>query len=148
MGSAGERTYRDHPDDLANARFLQDREAEIPQAAGALRVTKMPVNSQTSSMHLLGTCRMGNDSATSEVTRYRRSHEVPNTDDGPLGEAKAKRRTVTPVLLGRSLSRLTEQACGQCRAERLLELRAERRPAERGRELLRLERPPVERLRG
>ena len=35
--------YRDHPDDLANARFLQDRGAEILEAAGALRVTKAPV---------------------------------------------------------------------------------------------------------
>ena len=33
-------TYRDHPDDLAMARFLQDRGVEIMDAAGALRVTK------------------------------------------------------------------------------------------------------------
>ncbi len=36
-------THMDHPDDLANARFLQDRGAEILEAAGALRVTKAPV---------------------------------------------------------------------------------------------------------
>lgn len=71
-------TYRDHPDDLANARFLQDRGAEILAAAGALRVTKAPVTEQTSSVHLLGTCRMGNDPATSVVDRYHRSHDVPN----------------------------------------------------------------------
>ena len=33
---------------------------------------------QTSSVHLLGTCRMGNDPATSVVDRYHRSHDVPN----------------------------------------------------------------------
>ncbi|HEY6361825.1 MAG TPA: gluconate 2-dehydrogenase subunit 3 family protein, partial [Vicinamibacterales bacterium] len=71
-------TYRDHPDDLANARFLQDRGAEILEAAGALRVTKAPVTEQTSSMHLLGTCRMGNEPATSVVDKYHRSHDVPN----------------------------------------------------------------------
>lgn len=71
-------TYKDHPDDLANARFLQDRGAEILEAAGALRVTKSPVNPQTSSMHLLGTCRMGNDPAASVVDRYHRCHDVPN----------------------------------------------------------------------
>jgi choline dehydrogenase-like flavoprotein len=71
-------TYKDHPDDLANARFLQDRGAEILEAAGALRVTKAPVTEQTSSVHLLGTCRMGNDPATSVVDRYHRSHDVPN----------------------------------------------------------------------
>ena len=37
-------TYKDHPDDLATARFLQDRGAEILDAAGALRVTKAPVD--------------------------------------------------------------------------------------------------------
>lgn len=71
-------TYKDHPDDLANARFLQDRGAEILEAAGALRVTKAPVTEQTFSMHLLGTCRMGNHPATSVVDRYHRSHDVPN----------------------------------------------------------------------
>jgi choline dehydrogenase-like flavoprotein len=71
-------TYKDHPDDLANARFLQDRGAEILDAAGALRVTKAPVTEQRSSMHLLGTCRMGNDPTTSVVDKYHRSHDVPN----------------------------------------------------------------------
>jgi choline dehydrogenase-like flavoprotein len=71
-------TYKDHPDDLANARFLQDRGAEILEAAGALRVDKAPVAPQKNSMHLLGTCRMGNDPATSVVDKYHRSHDVPN----------------------------------------------------------------------
>jgi hypothetical protein len=63
-------------DDLANARFLQDRGAEILHAAGALTVTKAPITEQSSSMHLLGTCRMGNDPATSIVDRYHRSHDL------------------------------------------------------------------------
>ena len=71
-------TYKDHPDDLETARFLQDRGAEILEAAGALRVTKAPVSAQTSSVHLLGTCRMGNDPATSVIDRYHRCHDVPN----------------------------------------------------------------------
>ena len=71
-------TYKDHPDDLETARFLQERGAEILAAAGALRVTKAPVSAQTSSVHLLGTCRMGNDPATSVIDRYHRSHDVPN----------------------------------------------------------------------
>jgi choline dehydrogenase-like flavoprotein len=71
-------TYKDHPDDLANARFLQDRGVEILEAAGAERVTRAPVYEQKSSMHMLGTCRMGNDPATSVVDRYHRSHDVPN----------------------------------------------------------------------
>jgi choline dehydrogenase-like flavoprotein len=71
-------TYKDHPYDLANSRFLQDRGAEIMEAAGALRVIKAPVTEQRSSMHLLGTCRMGDDPRTSVVDRYHRSHDVPN----------------------------------------------------------------------
>jgi choline dehydrogenase-like flavoprotein len=71
-------TYRDHPDDLATSRFLQDRGAEILEAAGALRVTRAPVAPQTSSVHLLGTCRMGNDPRTSVIDKYHRSHDVPN----------------------------------------------------------------------
>ncbi len=62
----------------ANARFLQDRGAEILEAAGALRVTKAPVTEQTSSVHLLGTCRMGNDPPTSVIDKYHRSHDVAN----------------------------------------------------------------------
>jgi choline dehydrogenase-like flavoprotein len=71
-------TYRDHPDDLATARFLQDRGAEILDAAGALRVTKAPVTESSLGFHLLGTCRMGNDPAKSVVDRYHRSHDIPN----------------------------------------------------------------------
>jgi len=71
-------TYKDHPDDLATSRFLQDRGADIMEAAGALRVIKAPVSEQTFSMHLLGTCRMGDDPRTSVVDRFHRSHDVPN----------------------------------------------------------------------
>jgi choline dehydrogenase-like flavoprotein len=71
-------TYKDHPDDLANTAFLQDRGAEILEAAGALRVTKAPVTPQTTSVHLLGTCRMGNDPKTSVIDKYHRSHDVRN----------------------------------------------------------------------
>ena len=33
---------------------------------------------QNFSVHLLGTCRMGNDPATSVVDKYHRSHDIPN----------------------------------------------------------------------
>ena len=48
------------------------------EAAGAVKVTWAPVKQQTRSVHLLGTCRMGNDAATSVVDRYHRSHDIPN----------------------------------------------------------------------
>jgi len=71
-------TYKDHPDDLANARFLQERGAEILEAAGAQRVTKPPVTESTQGVHLLGTCRMGDDPKRSVVDKFHRSHDVPN----------------------------------------------------------------------
>jgi choline dehydrogenase-like flavoprotein len=71
-------TYRDHPDDLAFARFLQDRSVEIMQAAGAKDVWKEPVGETFGGPHLLGTARMGNDAATSVVDRYHRTHDIPN----------------------------------------------------------------------
>jgi choline dehydrogenase-like flavoprotein len=71
-------TYKDHPHDLATGRFLQDRGADIMEAAGALRVMKVPVTEQKFSMHLLGTCRMGDDPRNSVVNRFHRSHDVPN----------------------------------------------------------------------
>jgi choline dehydrogenase-like flavoprotein len=71
-------TYRDHPHDLANAKFLQERSVEIADAAGALKVYRGPVVEQDFSMHLLGTCRMGNDPQTSVIDRYHRTHDVKN----------------------------------------------------------------------
>jgi choline dehydrogenase-like flavoprotein len=71
-------TYRDHADDLATMRFLQDRSVELLEAAGAARIWKTPVAEATIGAHLLGTCRMGNDARTSVVDRFHRTHDVRN----------------------------------------------------------------------
>ena len=71
-------TYRDHPDDLATARFLQERGAEVLDAAGAQRVIRAPVTESNFAVHLLGTCRMGNDPAHSIVDRFHRTHDIRN----------------------------------------------------------------------
>ena len=54
------------------------RAMQIAQAAGALKAWPEPIQPQTQSVHLLGTCRMGNDPRTSVVDRYHRTHDVPN----------------------------------------------------------------------
>jgi choline dehydrogenase-like flavoprotein len=71
-------TYRDHPDDLKTAEFLGARALEIAQAAGALEAWPEPVAPQTNSVHMLGTCRMGNDPKSSVTDRFHRAHDVRN----------------------------------------------------------------------
>jgi choline dehydrogenase-like flavoprotein len=71
-------TYKDHPDDLKNAAFLASKAMDLAQAAGALKAWPEPIAPQTNSVHLLGTCRMGNDPHTSVVDRFNRAHDVKN----------------------------------------------------------------------
>jgi choline dehydrogenase-like flavoprotein len=71
-------TFQNHPDDLKSMRFLLDRQLEILDAAGAKKTWHLPVVEVTDSVHLMGTCRMGNDPKTSVVDRWNRSHDVRN----------------------------------------------------------------------
>ncbi len=71
-------TYKDHPDDIAFAEWQQDRNVEILEAAGAKRIWKSHVGAATGGVHLLGTCRMGNDPQGSVIDKYHRAHDVRN----------------------------------------------------------------------
>ena len=71
-------TYKDHPDDISNAQFLQNKGQELLDAGGAVRTWSQPVGPTTGGVHLLGTCRMGDDSATSVVDKNHRAHDVHN----------------------------------------------------------------------
>ncbi len=71
-------TFQNHPDDLKTMRFLLDRQKEILEAAGAIKVWEYPPEEVTYTGHLMGTCRMGNDPKSSVVDRYHRAHDVPN----------------------------------------------------------------------
>jgi choline dehydrogenase-like flavoprotein len=71
-------TFRNHPDDLKTMRFVLDRSMEILDAAGAVKKWEYPPAEVTFTGHLMGTCRMGNDPATSVVDRFHRAHDVPN----------------------------------------------------------------------
>jgi choline dehydrogenase-like flavoprotein len=69
----------DHPDDLATMRWFLDKTTELMEAAGASNIVgDYPENGQESNVHLLGTCRMGNDSDSSVVDASHRAHDVPN----------------------------------------------------------------------
>lgn len=71
-------TYRDHADDLAMAGFLQARAMELLDAAGAEQAFALPFGEQTGGVHLLGTCRMGDDPQSSVIDKHHRTHDVPN----------------------------------------------------------------------
>jgi choline dehydrogenase-like flavoprotein len=71
-------TYKDHPDDLKTANFLNGHALEIFEAAGAQKKWSFPIGEQQFSVHLLGTCRMGNDPKTSVIDIDHRTHDVKN----------------------------------------------------------------------
>ena len=71
-------TYTDHPDDLKNLTYLIGKATQLAEAAGAPKAWPDPVAPQTNAVHLLGTCRMGNDPKTSVVDRFNRTHDVKN----------------------------------------------------------------------
>ena len=51
---------------------------EILDAAGARTKWQNPITEQRFAVHLLGTCRMGNDPKTSVINPDHRTHDVPN----------------------------------------------------------------------
>jgi choline dehydrogenase-like flavoprotein len=71
-------TFQNHPDDFKAQHFLLDRQREILEAAGARKQWNLPIEDTTDSVHLMGTCRMGDDPKTSVVDRWNRSHDVHN----------------------------------------------------------------------
>ncbi len=71
-------TYKDHPDDLKLATWLNARGLELLDAAGAKQKWSFPIEEQAFGVHLLGTCRMGNDPKTSVINADHRTHDVKN----------------------------------------------------------------------
>jgi choline dehydrogenase-like flavoprotein len=71
-------TYKDHPDDIKLSKWLVERSLELLDAAGARQKWSFPVQEQQFAVHLLGTCRMGNDPKTSVINSDHRAHDVKN----------------------------------------------------------------------
>jgi choline dehydrogenase-like flavoprotein len=71
-------TYKDHPDDMKHAKWQVERAVEIMDAAGAKQIVPGEIGAASGGVHLLGTCRMGNDPATSVIDKYHRTHDVKN----------------------------------------------------------------------
>jgi choline dehydrogenase-like flavoprotein len=71
-------TYKDHPNDMKMMAWMAERAMEVLDAAGAKTKWHPPINETRFIVHLLGTCRMGNDPKTSVINADHRTHDVPN----------------------------------------------------------------------
>ena len=96
-------TFMNHPDDFATMKFFMERCQELMEAAGAIKTEgTYAKDGQVGGVHLLGTCRMGNEPATSVVDRYHRAHDVPNlfmVDGGSLVTSGRGQPTMTIMAL-------------------------------------------------
>jgi choline dehydrogenase-like flavoprotein len=93
-------TFKNHPDDMKTIQFITERQKEILETAGARKVWFDPTTLEetTYSVHLMGSCRMGDDPATSVVNRWNRAHDVPNlflVDGSSLVTAARQQPTAT-----------------------------------------------------
>jgi choline dehydrogenase-like flavoprotein len=71
-------TFTEHPTDERLYAYFRDRSMDLLDAAGAVRRWPFPLERRYPVVHLLGTCRMGDDPSSSVVDRYHRTHDVPN----------------------------------------------------------------------
>ncbi len=73
-------TFDFHPDDVATMNWMMKKQVEILEAAGAQKIWTQSLDLATMmpSVHLMGTCRMGNDQGKSVVDAESRAHDVPN----------------------------------------------------------------------
>ena len=92
-------TVKPHPNDLAQARWTIDRNAEILEAAGARKVWRAYVDQISGNCsHQHGTIRMGTDPAQSVLNKWCQAHEVDNlyaVDGSPFPTATGINPTLT-----------------------------------------------------
>jgi choline dehydrogenase-like flavoprotein len=107
-------TYKDHPDDLKLTNWMNLRAGELLDASGAKRKWTFPVDEQQFAVHLLGTCRMGNDPKTSVINKDHRTHDVKNLflcDGSSLVTSGRGQPTMTiEALAFRAADRITDLA--------------------------------------
>jgi len=107
-------TYKDHPDDLKLSNWLFERAHAVHEAAGAVKKWGFPAQEQQFGVHLLGTCRMGNDAKTSVINADHRTHDLKNLflcDGSSLVTSGRGQPTMTIMALAfRAADRITALA--------------------------------------
>src|SRR5207248_5590100 len=109
---AGRATYDLHRHEVIASRYYAPKLAEIMKAAGAewtFTATSPPLEGHragtrgaSTSRHIMGTCRMGDDPRTSVVDRSQRFHDVENmicTDSSVFPTSTGYGPTLTIVAL-------------------------------------------------
>lgn len=72
-------TYKEHEHDMRLYKHFQELGRQFLTASGAQKIYDLPINDEPgSTVHLLGTARMGNDPKSSVVDKYHRAHDVKN----------------------------------------------------------------------
>jgi len=71
-------TYENHPFELSAREFYSPKMIELVEAAGAQLGFIAPLETPSTSHHIMGTLRMGNDPATSVCDRFGRFHDLEN----------------------------------------------------------------------
>ena len=107
-------THMDHPDDLATMEWFMNKSVELMEAVGAQNISaSYPSEGQSGNVHLLGTCRMGDDPNTSVINSSHRAHDVPNLflcDGSSLVTSSRGQPTMTIMALSFRAADLIDQA--------------------------------------
>ena len=107
-------TYTSHPDDVKTTHWATERMLEIMDAAGARKTWSIPYGDVLPSVHLMGTCRMGNDPEKSVIDADHRTHDVRNlflVDGSSLVTCGRQQPTATiQALAYRAAERITKMA--------------------------------------
>ncbi len=107
-------TFKSHANDLAMDTWYLARAHELLEAAGGRDIVDVFKGPSNGGPHLLGTCRMGSDPATSVVDADHRAHDVPNlfvVDGSSLVTSGRGQPTMTIMALAfRAANRITKLA--------------------------------------